>query len=194
MDSFSGSSSAAKIVNDENKKQKYSPPTGKPPSDQKANRNIMLEKFQANVKPSLGQYTYIPKPFFFYGSLMDPLRLQEVLQLPARPILKPARVKSYKIMLWGQYPALVDGPNNSCVDGMAYVVETEKQQKMLEHYETDVYSVEGIRISIEGKEVFGTTFMWADDPTKLMEGTWSLEEWKNGVEEEMASHFRPLED
>lgn len=88
----------------------------------------------------------------------------------------------------------MDGLNNSYVDGMAYVVETEKQQKMLEHYETDVYSVEGIRITIEGKEVSGRTFMWADDPTELMEGTWSLEEWKNGVQEEMASHFRPLED
>lgn len=193
MDSFSRSSSAANMVNDKNKKQTNSPPTGKPPSDQKAKRNIMLKKFQASVKPSLGQYTYIPKPFFFYGSLMDPLRLQEVLQLPEPPALKPARVKSYKIMLWGQYPALVDGPSNSYVDGMAYVVEIEKQQKMLEHYETDVYSIEGIRIMIEGKEVSGRTFMWADDPTELIEGTWSLEKWKNGVEEEMASHFRPLE-
>ncbi|EPE31308.1 BtrG-like protein [Glarea lozoyensis ATCC 20868] len=194
MDSFSGSSSAAKIVDDDNKKQIYSPPTGKPPSDHKANRNIMLEKFQANAKPSLGQYTYIPKPFFFYGSLTDPQRLQEVLQLPTPPALKPARVKSYKIMLWGQYPALVDGPTNSYVDGMACVVETEKQQEMLEHYETTVYSVEGIRITIEGEEVAGRTFMWAGDPTELMGGTWSLEEWENGVEEEMASHFRALED
>jgi hypothetical protein len=194
MDSFSGSSSTAKTVDDENKKPEYSPPTGKIPSDQKANRNIMLDKFQANVKPSLDQYKYIQKPFFFYGSLMDPLRLQEVLQLPAPPVLKPARVKSYKIMLWGQYPALVDGLDNSYVDGMAYFVETEKQQKILEHYETDVYSVEGIRITIEGKEVSGRTFMWADDPTELIEGTWSLEGWKNGVEEEMASHFRPFED
>ena len=55
MDSISGSSSAAKVVNDENKKPEYSSSTDKPPSDQKANRNIMLEKFQANVKPSLGQ-------------------------------------------------------------------------------------------------------------------------------------------
>jgi gamma-glutamylcyclotransferase (GGCT)/AIG2-like uncharacterized protein YtfP len=194
MDSSSRSFSAAKIDDDEDKKPKYPPPTGKAPSDQKANRNIMLKKFQANVKPSLGQYTYIPKPFFFYGSLMDPLRLQEVLQLPSPPVLKPARVRSYKIMLWGQYPALVDGLDNNYVDGMAYVVETEEQHKMLEHYETDVYSVEGIRITTEGKEVSGRTFMWADDPTELTEGTWSLEEWKNGVEEEMASHFRPLED
>jgi hypothetical protein len=125
---------------------------------------------------------------------MDPLPLQEVLQLSAPLVLKPARVKSYKIMLWGQYPALVDGPNNGYVGGIAYVVETENQQKMLEHYETDVYSVEDIPITIEGEEVFGRTFMWADEPTELIEGTWSLEEWKNGVEEEMALHFRPLED
>ena len=181
MDNFSGSSSVAKIVNDENKKLEYSSPTGKRPSDQKTSRNIILEKFQADVKPSLGQYAYIPKLFFFYGSLIDPLRLQDVLRLPVPPVLKPARVKSCKIMLWGQYPALVDGPNNNYVDGMAYLVETEQQQKMLEHYETDVYSVEGIRIMVEGKEVSGRTFMWADDLTELTEGIWSLEEWRNGV-------------
>lgn len=155
----------------------------------------MLERFQANVRPTLGQHTYIPRTFFFYGSLMDPLRFQEVLQLPAPLVLQPARVKCYKIMLWGQYPALVAGPYDSYVDGMAYVVETQKQQKMLEHYETDVYSVEGIRIMIDGRAVAGRAFVWVDDHTELIEGTWSLEEWKNGVEEEeMASHFRPLED
>lgn len=154
MDSFSGSSSAEKVVNDENKKPEYSSHIGKPPSNQKSNRNIMLKKFQNYVEPSLGQYTYIPKPFFFYGSLTDPLRLQEVLQLPAPPVLKPARVRTYKIMLWEQYPALVHGPNNSYVDGMTYVVETEQQEKMLEHYETDVYSLKGIRITIEGKVNF----------------------------------------
>jgi hypothetical protein len=115
----------------------------------------MLEKFQANVKPSLGQYAYIPKPFFFYGSLTDPLRLQEILRLPVLPVLKPARVQCYKIMLWGQYPALEEGPNDSYVDGKAYVAETEQQQKMLEHYETDVYNVDGIRITVEGKEMSG---------------------------------------
>jgi hypothetical protein len=89
-------------------------------------RNIMLEKFKAYVELSLGQYASIPKPFFFYGSLIDPLRLQEVLQLPAPLVLKSARVKSYKIILRGQYPTLVDGPIDSYVDGMAYVVETEQ--------------------------------------------------------------------
>jgi hypothetical protein len=124
MDHFRGSSYSPKLANDEN--EKPSSPTGKPPADQKAKRNIMAEKFQANFKPSLCQYSYTPKPFFFYGSLTDPLRLQEVLQLPTPPVLKPATEKSYKIMLWGQYPALVDGSNNSYVDGRAYVVETEQ--------------------------------------------------------------------
>lgn len=93
-------------------------------------------------------------------------------------------------MLWGQYPALVDGATNSYVHGMVYIVETEQHQKMLEDYETDVYSVEGVRITVEGKEVAGRTFVWAGNSGELVEGTWSLEEWKNGVEEEMASYFR----
>jgi hypothetical protein len=91
MDNFNrGSSSTQKVINEEN---------GKP--ELKAKRNIMLEAFQSGLKPQLGQYAYIPKPFFFYGSLTDPSKLREVLQLPNPPLLKPARVKSYKIMLWG---------------------------------------------------------------------------------------------
>jgi hypothetical protein len=86
----------------------------------------MLERFKNYVGPSLGEYYYIPKPFFFYGTLTYPLRLQEVLQLPTPPVLKPARVKSYKIMLWGHYPALVNAPYGSYVDGVAYVVEIEQ--------------------------------------------------------------------
>ncbi|KFZ10655.1 hypothetical protein V502_08018 [Pseudogymnoascus sp. VKM F-4520 (FW-2644)] len=194
MDSFGGSASAAKAAEDENERPEYALNTGKPRSKQKGRRNIMLEKFRADIEPSLPPYTYTPMLFFFYGSLTDPLRLQEVLRLPAPPVLKPARVQCYKIMLWGQYPTLVHGPINNHVDGMAFLVETEEQQKMLEYYETDAYHIGGIRISVDGKVVIGRTFMWASDPTELVEGSWSLEEWKKDIEEEMASHFRPLED
>lgn len=193
MDSFAGSS-VAKTAEDENKKPEYSSHTNKPPSKQKGRRNVMLEKFKADVEPSLAPYTYMPKPFFFYGTLTDPLRLQKVLQLPEPPVLKPATVQSYRIMLWGQYPALVNGPTDNKVDGMCFQVETEEHQKMLEYYETDVYRVAGIRISVDGKLLSGKTFMWDSDLAELVEGTWSLEEWKKDIEEEMASHFRPLED
>ncbi|OBT61602.1 hypothetical protein VE03_08875 [Pseudogymnoascus sp. 23342-1-I1] len=194
MDNPSRSSSAAAEINNENKKPELSSPTNKPPSKQKGRRNVMLEKFKADIEPSLAPYTYMPKPFFLYGSLTDPLRLQEVLQLPEPPVLKPASVQTYKIMLWGQYPALVNGPTDNHVDGMSFQVETEEHQKMLEYYETDVYRVAGIRISVDGKVVSGRTFVWANDPAELVEGTWSLEDWKKDIEEEMASHFRPLED
>lgn len=49
---------------------------------------------------------------------------------------------------------------------------------------------------VEGERVSGRTFMRAKagDLTGLTEGTWSLEEWKKGLKEEMESHFRPLGD
>jgi gamma-glutamylcyclotransferase (GGCT)/AIG2-like uncharacterized protein YtfP len=164
-----------------------------------AKRNIMREHFQAwhaAGRPSLfpaGHDVYIPKPFFFYGTLADSSKLQEVLQLPSLPVLKPARVRTYKIMLWGQYPALVDdGSLDSYVDGATCVIKTEQHLQMLEEYETKAYRVGGIRIEVDGGMVSGRTFLWAkSDTSELTEGTWSLEEWKRDVE---ASYFRPVDD
>jgi hypothetical protein len=62
-------------------------------------------------------------------------------------------------MPWWQDPALVNGPHDSYANGKAYVVETEQQQKRFEYYETDAYSVEGIRIMVEGKQASGRTSM-----------------------------------
>jgi hypothetical protein len=199
MDNSAGSPSSLKEVDNENKMSKQPPPTGKPPSNPHAKRNYMGEKFkqvhEGKVELKVVKAAYVPKPFFFYGSLTDPLLLQEVLQISEPPVLTPAHVVAYKIMLWGQYPALVPQPSEkSIVDGMAYLIETEEQQKMPEHYETDAYRVVGTRITIDGKVVQGRTFEWAGDKEELEEGTWSLEDWKKGVEEEMASHFRPVED
>ncbi|KAN0117617.1 hypothetical protein V8E51_003594 [Hyaloscypha variabilis] len=80
------------------------------------------------------------------------------------------------------------------VDGMAYYVETKERQKMLEYYETILtYSVVGIRIMIEGQQVSGRTFMWSGDKEELTEGSWSLDKWKKGVEEEIGSYFEPAD-
>ena len=164
-------------------------------SEQKATRGTMHENSQTDIQVQNDQPPHPPKVYFFYGSLTDSLQLQEVLRLPALPALKPARVTPYKIKLWGQYPALGNGPANSFVDGKAYLVETEQQEKMLEYYETDAYMIKDIEILVDGKVVQGRTFVWADKYSEeLTEGTWSLEEWRKGVEEEMASHFRPVED
>jgi gamma-glutamylcyclotransferase (GGCT)/AIG2-like uncharacterized protein YtfP len=165
----------------------------------KAKRSIMREHFQAwhaIGRPSLfppSYDVYTPQPFFFYGTLAEPSKLQEILQLPSPPVFKPARVGNYKIMLWGQYPALVDDRSPDIyVDGMTCVIETEQHLQMLEKYETKAYRVDGIQIEIDGQRILGRTFLWAtSDTCELTEGTWSLEEWKwkRDVEKEMASHF-----
>jgi hypothetical protein len=65
---------------------------------------------------------------------------------------------------------------------------------MLEYYETILtYSVVGIRIMIEGQQVSGRTFMWSGDKEELTEGSWSLDKWKKGVEEEIGSCFEPAD-
>ena len=61
---------------------------------------------------------------FFYGALKDPVRLAAVLHLPdgQAPYLRPAKLVGYHIMLWGQYPALLDGPPGNEVLGVAYEI------------------------------------------------------------------------
>jgi hypothetical protein len=167
----------------------------------RAKRNVMREQFaawRAAGRPSPTRFPdeeiYTPKPFFFYGTLTDPSKLQEILLLPSPPVLKPARARTYKIMLWGQYPALVDALD-SYVDGMTCVIETKQHVEMLKEYETEAYALESLRFEVDGERVSGKAFLWAEsDRSALTEGTWSLEEWREDVEKEMASHFRPVED
>jgi hypothetical protein len=55
---------------------------------------------------------------------MDPALLSEILGLPEKPRLRPAMLLSYSPKLWGQYPALVDGPPGAVVEGRVYDVST----------------------------------------------------------------------
>jgi len=172
--------------------------TDKLAAHKEADGNIMAKKFQHYIEPAIQPpptpLKYTSRPFFFYGSLTDPLLLQQILHLPPPPTLKPATLLHYKIMLWGQYPALVPGPYNNCISGMTYFIETEEQQKKLEDYETSVYRVRNTRVRIEGEDVLGRTFVWGRGVEELEEGEWDLESWKRGVEEEMKSHFLPVEE
>jgi gamma-glutamylcyclotransferase (GGCT)/AIG2-like uncharacterized protein YtfP len=115
--------------------------------------------------------------YFFYGSLMDLSTLVHVLKLRDRPELLPAMITGYTCILWGQYPALVDGPPEASVRGMAYVVQRPSHQKLLELYETDHYKVRHCLINLQdGKEVKGRTFLWNADRGLLKEGTFDLKD------------------
>ncbi|RFU27666.1 hypothetical protein B7463_g8673, partial [Scytalidium lignicola] len=82
-------------------------------------------------------------------------------------------------MLWGEYPALVDGELGEQVHGMAYEVQTTEEAKRLEYYETEKYEVAQCVIKFEdGTEAVGKTFKWADDQADLKEGHFDLKDWK----------------
>ena len=91
--------------------------------------------------------------FFFYGSLMDPTRLQQVLQLSYTPKLLPASICrgssghriQFREMRWVQWPAIVRYRNepihiewNETIRGMAFFVQnrTPVMQRHIDNYES----------------------------------------------------------
>jgi gamma-glutamylcyclotransferase (GGCT)/AIG2-like uncharacterized protein YtfP len=142
--------------------------------------SIMVRKF-LNAQDGDG---YFPpsrtKFYFFYGSLMDPGQLARVLELRECPVTHPATIAGYSCKLWGPYSALIDGPPDAIVQGVAFEVKSQQVAKRLAEYETDAYEEQDCIIQFEnGETVSGVTFKWrdgADDP-ELRQGTFSLREW-----------------
>lgn len=84
-------------------------------------------------------------------------------------MLIPASVDHGMLKNWvGKYKALIDGPNDSRVQGWAYKVQTAEHEEALRFYETARYEV--VRCSIlfpDRKDaVAGLTFRFLD-PSQL---------------------------
>lgn len=109
--------------------------------------------------------------------------LIEVLGLDpgAKIELRPGRIYGYLTKLWGQYPALIDGPDGSVLEGMVYNVRTEEDGDKLAAYETRNYKAHPVSIKyLDGKEPEredGTAFLFAGDPEELSEGDFDLKVW-----------------
>lgn len=119
--------------------------------------------------------------YFFYGTLMDPSLFSEILSLPEKPILRPAKLVGYSLKLWGQYPALVDGPTGAVVEGMVCDIQTQKHAERMAEYETSAYRPMACRIRFldgnEPREAGGTTFKYIGNPIDLSEGNFDLAVW-----------------
>ena len=126
----------------------------------------------------------VPEPttgwYFLYGPLMDTTQLAQVLSTEEELILRPARVTGYKVMLWGRYPALLEGTPGSVVRGAAFRVETATQAKKLQGYNTDAYRVQACLIYFEddGEKVSGYTPLWDGRLDELKEGQFDLRDWQ----------------
>jgi gamma-glutamylcyclotransferase (GGCT)/AIG2-like uncharacterized protein YtfP len=146
---------------------------------------LMVRKFLLNQgrawedDPNVGYNAFHKELYFFYGSLMDPSTLAHVLKLRARPQLLPSKITGYSCMLWGQYPALLDGPPGAVVYGIAYEVQTPSEKERLQIYETSHYKERSCLIELQdGRKVLGRTFLWNADRALLREGTFDLKDWQ----------------
>lgn len=119
-------------------------------------------------------------PYFFYGILIDPLMIAEILNLAGEPKLRPAYIVGYECKMWGQYPALLDSPG-SIVEGAAYHVRTTQDGERLAVYETGNYCAEPCLLRYtDGKEPsedLGYTFKFVGDLSELSEGEFDLKVW-----------------
>lgn len=120
-------------------------------------------------------------PYFFYGTLMDPQLLTELLNLSHTPRLRPATLVGYSIKLWGPYPALVAGPANAVLQGMVYEVESKAHAARLAEYETSAYAPAVCSIhfvdGLEPRETSGFTFLYVGDSRQIKNGTFDLATW-----------------
>jgi hypothetical protein len=122
-----------------------------------------------DTTPSFGRaHDQFPVWYFFYGTLANIPKLQSLLSLPEdeKPVLHEASVMGGKMETWsnGKYNALIDGPENRCVKGLAYQVMSEEHEDALRKYETSVYEVVRCLIKIGGATVEGCTFRFVGQP------------------------------
>lgn len=118
--------------------------------------------------------------YFFYGSLMDPSQLQRVLGTRYRPRnLVPAEIVGYHIKMWGPYPALIVGPPENAVKGVAYEVKSGVDKNKLATYESNNYREHKCCIRLKGgTQMSGTTFEWAEGMDDLKAGSFDLKDWQ----------------
>lgn len=123
---------------------------------------------------------------FFYGSLMDPQTLSQVLKSSkSPPVMRRARVRGFRTKLWGTYPAFIQGQTFDFVDGMVVCEPLSPTQlDRLDAYETDKYRRRSCLIEVLNNDgsiketIEGITFEWNGRLEELQEGTFDLTQWK----------------
>ena len=125
-------------------------------------------------------YVYEPIYYFFYGTLMKPEILKDVLGLDTEPVLRNAKIYGYELTHWGQYRALVDGKPGQVVMGRAYIVRSVEEEYKLAYYETDAYTLAPCQIYLDGEEEgrSGKVFIYAGDSQALKNGRFDRALWQ----------------
>ncbi|KAJ2982241.1 hypothetical protein NUW58_g6486 [Xylaria curta] len=133
--------------------------------------------------------TFEPFYFFFYGSLQIPNVLRRVCQIDDQntiTMIKDARIRGWKIKMWGPYPALVPAAKDHEVQGVAWLCNKSEHVARLSTYETAAYRMAYCDVSIpsadgEGVDVIknARTFVSTEDPITLEDGRFDVAEYEN---------------
>ena len=107
--------------------------------------------------------------------------------------MRPAKVRHFKLKMWGQYPALVHGTGDDQVQGRAWEVPVQEHAERLAQYETRAYEVAPCTIlltdgggggegELSGETVDGFTFVSSYPPERLREseGAFDVQAWLRG--------------
>ena len=89
--------------------------------------------------------------------------------------------------MWGQYQALVDGPQGKLVEGLAYEIQTRADADRLAYYETNAYKIVPCRMLVNSGNpvedlggVSDATSLYAGDSQALRAKRWgsqTMDEW-----------------
>lgn len=80
--------------------------------------------------------------------------------------------------MWGEYPALLAGPTDEIVHGVACEIQRLTDRDRLFSHETSAYQIEGCCIELRnGMSVMGKTSVWDGELEALREGSFELKEW-----------------
>lgn len=122
---------------------------------------------------------------------MDPSMLADILGLEDQPELRPAIIEGYSRKLWGQYPAMQDGPQGAEVYGSVYCVQSVAHAKRLAEYETNSYAAKPCLIQYtDGKEPvedIGYVFMFVGNPRDLEDREFDLKRWLKRMDRQLTS-------
>ena len=136
--------------------------------------------------------------YFFYGTLQDAKTLSHILNKDIEhSSLRPAVIIGYSCERWGIYKALVDGPMDAVVEGVAYQVQCEEDEMRLAAYETDAYETHSCVIDLKSEKegsarpqtISGKTFRYAGDPDALRQGRFDRKLWVKNMAPELRYRF-----
>ncbi|KAI8803664.1 hypothetical protein BJ742DRAFT_827696 [Cladochytrium replicatum] len=134
----------------------------------------------------------VPRPCFFYGTLMSPRvysavmtglrnghRLDKPLELPRtqKGVLHGYRRKCVRDAV---YPAMVPSEPSHSVTGVLAHVQSYDEVKLLDIFEGSDYERRVVRVSLpeeNGREVEAEVYVWIAGEDQLIDEEWSFEKF-----------------